>query len=151
MLRTAKAPQLGASEVSALSRPRCKAAMYLRSTTYEQAALAKQKEAIEGYARQNDIEIVQTFAETGTPFAAQKEMLWAAMFKAVSFSVIHMEDVSRWERFQDAHDTFRREHLCKVFGIDVRYVQEETAATAQLLVTALIPKSFIQKVFCVFK
>lgn len=112
--------------------------MYVRSATINQVAsdkldgLDEQAAAIERYAERNGMQIVRRYVDDGCSGLKQgpkqKEMLNAVQTGTADFSAILMRDISRWGRFQDCDVSAYCEYLCRIAGIEVRYVWEEENA-----------------------
>ena len=113
------------------TQPR-KAAMYVRmSTDHQKYSTENQADAIREYAARFQIEIVETYTDSGKSGLklegrdALKRLIDDVQAGSVPFSIILVLDVTRWGRFQDADESAYYEYICRRAGIDVRYVAEQ--------------------------
>jgi DNA invertase Pin-like site-specific DNA recombinase len=86
-----------------------RAAEYVRmSTEHQQYSTANQSDRIREYAKQRDIEIVQTYTDAGKSGLridgrpSLQRLIKDVESGAANFQIILVYDVSRWGRFQDA-------------------------------------------------
>src|SRR4051812_27267808 len=87
------------------------AAMYVRmSTDHQKYSTENQAEAIREYALRHNLEIIETYADTGKSGLkidgrnALKKLLDDVQSSRAQFSIILVLDVTRWGRFQDADE-----------------------------------------------
>lgn len=109
-----------------------RAAMYVRmSTDHQKYSTENQADAIREYADRRNIEIVETFTDSGKSGLkmegrdALKRLIDTVQAGQVTFEVILVLDVTRWGRFQDADESAYYEYICRRAGIDVQYVAEQ--------------------------
>jgi DNA invertase Pin-like site-specific DNA recombinase len=106
--------------------------MYVRmSTDHQKYSTENQADAIREYAARHDIEIIQTYTDSGKSGLsidgrdALKQLIDDVQTGSASFSMILVLDVTRWGRFQDADESAYYEYICRRAGIDVQYVAEQ--------------------------
>ncbi len=109
-----------------------RAAMYVRmSTDHQKYSTENQADAIKEYAARNDIEIIETYADSGKSGLsidgrdALKRLIDDVQEGRAAFNMILVLDVTRWGRFQDADESAYYEYICRRAGIDVQYVAEQ--------------------------
>ncbi len=116
------------------SKPRRKAAAYLRSaTSYAQddsqyPAIREQAELIRTYAEENSMDVVKTYIDSGKSGAnagsGLRSMIKDVQSGTAEYNVILLRDITRWGRFQDADEAAHYEFICRRAGFDVHYVDE---------------------------
>lgn len=108
-----------------------KAAMYLRTAAINSDQMTKQAESISAYAKNHGIEIVVTYEDYGKDGLTTegREGLQRLMQDINSgnspFSILLMQNFSRWGRFQDTNEGINYEHTCQKAGIKITYVDEQ--------------------------
>lgn len=109
-----------------------RAAMYVRmSTDHQKYSTENQADAIREYAARYNIEIVETYTDSGKSGLklegrdALKRLIDDVQAGNANFSMILVLDVTRWGRFQDADESAYYEYICRRAGIDVQYVAEQ--------------------------
>lgn len=112
--------------------PQLKAAMYVRmSTDHQKYSTENQADAIREYAVRRQIEIIQTYTDSGKSGLsmdgrdALKQLIDDVQSGRATFNMILVLDVTRWGRFQDADESAYYEYICRRAGIDVQYVAEQ--------------------------
>jgi DNA invertase Pin-like site-specific DNA recombinase len=107
------------------------AAQYLRmSTEHQQYSLENQSAAIQRYAHERGLVIVQTYedvAKSGLLLRNRpglRTMLQDVVSRQAQFKAILVLDVTRWGRFQDIDESAHYEFLCKQAGTPVHYCSE---------------------------
>ncbi len=110
------------------------AAQYVRmSTDHQKYSIANQSDAIEAYAKSNNMRIVETFADggkTGLIMKGREELqrlIDVVKSGTAPFDVILVYDVSRWGRFQNTDEGAYYEQICRNHGIAVHYCGEDFA------------------------
>ena len=101
------------------------------STEHQQYSTENQSDAIQHYAEQRDMVIVQTYSDdgkSGLRFEGRKGL--QQLIKDVEdgnaeFDAILVYDISRWGRFQDAHESAHYEFVCRDKNITVHYCAEQ--------------------------
>lgn len=114
------------------SRPRMRAAQYVRmSTEHQQYSTENQGDKICEYANRRGIDIVRTYADEGKSGLridgreALQRLIKDVESGNVDFQFILVYDVSRWGRFQDADESAYYEYICRRAGIQVAYCAEQ--------------------------
>ena len=109
-----------------------RAAMYVRmSTDHQKYSTENQADAIREYAARYQIEIIETFTDSGKSGLsldgrdALKRLIDDVQTGIAKFNMILVLDVTRWGRFQDADESAYYEYICRRAGIDVQYVAEQ--------------------------
>ena len=103
------------------------------STERQQYSTANQKDAINAYAAEHDIEIVASYEDAGksgltlSGRPALRKLIADAVAGQNAFDTILVYDVSRWGRFQDADQSAYLEYLCRLAGVRVEYCAEPFA------------------------
>jgi len=115
-------------------KEKLKAAAYVRmSTEHQQYSTENQEAALQQYAIENDIEIIQTYRDEGKSGLrirgrdGLKRLIHDVESKQVQFSIILVYDVSRWGRFQDPDESAVYEMRCKQAGVPIHYCAEQFA------------------------
>ena len=126
---------------------RHRAAAYVRmSTEHQQYSTCNQMEAIHGFARQRNWEVVKQYSDEGKSGlnikgrAALSQMIGDVLAKNADFGHILVYDVSRWGRFQDPDEAAHYEFICREAGVAVHYCAEPFENDGGL--TSTIAKSF---------
>jgi DNA invertase Pin-like site-specific DNA recombinase len=126
---------------------RHRAAAYVRmSTEHQQYSTCNQMEAIQGFARQRNLEVVKQYSDEGKSGlnikgrAALSQMIGDVLAKNADFGHILVYDVSRWGRFQDPDEAAHYEFICREAGVTVHYCAEPFENDGGL--TSVIAKSF---------
>lgn len=108
------------------------AAQYVRmSTDHQRYSTENQSDAILQYAKDRNIEIVQTYSDSGKSGLridgreGLQRLIADIQSGTVSFEMVLVYDVSRWGRFQDADESAHYEYICKKAGISVIYCAEQ--------------------------
>jgi DNA invertase Pin-like site-specific DNA recombinase len=108
-----------------------KAAQYIRmSTDHQPLSLGTQMEAIEAYAKLNNIDVIQTYQDEGkSGLSIRKRLGMQQLLKDVMesdcpFKKVLVLDISRWGRFQDTDESAYYEYHCRKNGVEVIYVAE---------------------------
>lgn len=108
-----------------------RAAGYIRcSTDMQDQSLEGQRNAIEAYAEQHDLEVVQWFEDEGkSGTTTEKRPGFCEMIRVVEngqkdFQLILVYDVSRWGRYGDANEPAYWEFHCKRHGVGVAFTNE---------------------------
>lgn len=109
-----------------------RAAMYVRmSTDHQKYSTENQADAIREYANRYNIEIIQTYTDSGKSGLsidgrdALKQLIDDVQTGNARFNMILVLDITRWGRFQDADESAYYEYICRRAGIDVQYVAEQ--------------------------
>jgi DNA invertase Pin-like site-specific DNA recombinase len=101
------------------------------STEHQQYSTENQKQAIQRYAADRQIQIVKTYTDEGKSGLrldgrnALKQLIEDVQTGGTDFETILVYDISRWGRFQDAHESAYYEYVCKRAGISVQYCAEQ--------------------------
>jgi DNA invertase Pin-like site-specific DNA recombinase len=113
-------------------RNEIRAARYLRmSTDHQRYSTENQAAAIDAYAAQRGIVIVQTYIDRGKSGLTiegrdgLKALIADVVSKQADFGFLLVYDVSRWGRFQDADESAHYEFLCRRSGVQVVYCAEQ--------------------------
>ncbi|OUL72720.1 recombinase family protein [Paraburkholderia hospita] len=113
---------------------RIRAAQYVRmSTDHQQYSPENQKMAIADYAREHDIDIVNTYEDDGRSGVTLRhrpallKLLKDVLDPGRAFEKVLVYDVSRWGRFQDVDESAYHEYLCRQAGVKVIYCAEPFA------------------------
>ncbi|SEJ96808.1 Site-specific DNA recombinase [Paraburkholderia diazotrophica] len=113
---------------------RLRAAQYVRmSTDHQQYSPENQKTAIAAYARDHDIDIVETYEDDGRSGVtlrnrpALMKLLKDVLDQTRLFDAVLVYDISRWGRFQDVDESAYHEYLCRQAGVKVIYCAEPFA------------------------
>lgn len=108
------------------------AAEYVRmSTEHQKYSTENQADAIRLYAQQRNLEIVETYVDSGrsglsiSGRAGLKRLLADVESGAIHFSVVIVYDISRWGRFQDSDEAASYEYRCRAAGVKVVYCAEQ--------------------------
>ena len=108
-----------------------KAAQYIRmSTDLQRYSTANQIEAIAEYAKDNSIEIVETYLDEGKSGLrlngrkALQKLLADVISGHAEFETILVYDISRWGRFQDNDESAYYEFICRRAGKQIIYCAE---------------------------
>ena len=108
-----------------------RAVEYVRMSTENQRySIDNQKTAIAAYARDHDLTVVRTYADSGksgltlTGRLALQRLLSDVLRPDRDFEVILVLDVSRWGRFQDPDQAAHYEYLCRAAGAQLCYCAE---------------------------
>ena len=121
-------------------------AQYLRmSTDHQQYSIENQRAALDLYAREHGMTIVQTYSDMGRSGLELKHrrglrQLLQDVVSKPSFQAVIVYDVSRWGRFQDPDEAAHYEFVCKSVGIPVHYSSdpfENDGSTASVLLKQL--------------
>jgi DNA invertase Pin-like site-specific DNA recombinase len=119
-----------------------KAAQYVRMSTDEQdLSLDVQKAAIAEYGRDNDIEIIATYADEGKSglYIANRlgmqRLLSDVASPLCAFSRVLVYDISRWGRFQNPDASAYYDYHCRLHGVVVDYVAEAFGSDASPMMT----------------
>lgn len=106
-------------------------ALYVRmSTDHQRYSTENQRDALQKYADEHGMVIVQTYADEGKSGLsldgrdALKTLIADVQAKRPPFEAILVYDISRWGRFQDADESAYYEYLCRRAGIRVIYCAE---------------------------
>lgn len=109
-----------------------RAAEYVRmSTEHQKYSTENQADAIRAYAKNRDMEIVQTYADAGKSGLriegreALQRLIRDVETRNANFEVILVYDVSRWGRFQDADESAYYEYICRRAKIQAEYCAEQ--------------------------
>jgi DNA invertase Pin-like site-specific DNA recombinase len=108
------------------------------STEHQQYSIDNQKAAIEEYAQQHHLEIIDTYVDAGKSGLdlahrpGLRALLEDITCGRAEFSAVLVFDVSRWGRFQDSDEAAHYEFLCKEAGIRVHYCTEPFPNDASL-------------------
>jgi DNA invertase Pin-like site-specific DNA recombinase len=107
------------------------AAQYLRaSSEHQQFSTMNQSQAIAQYARDNNLQVVQTYVDEAKSGLVLKhrpglqQLLRDVVSGSVPYRAILVYDVSRWGRFLDTDESAHYEFLCKSSGVPVHYCAE---------------------------
>src|SRR5882724_11309012 len=99
------------------------AAVYVRmSTEHQQYSTSNQMDVIREFARRRGLKIVKEYSDEGKSGlniegrGALAQMIQDITSGQAEFSCILVYDVSRWGRFQDAHESAHLEWLCRREG-----------------------------------
>jgi len=101
------------------------------STDHQRYSTENQSDAIRQYAKQRNIEIVQTYSDSGKSGLridgrdGLQHLIADIQSGDVNFEIVLVYDVSRWGRFQDADESAYYEYICKRAGISVVYCAEQ--------------------------
>ncbi len=135
----------GVSEDPEVSRPKVRAAQYVRmSTDFQRYSTRNQADAIAVYAACHGFEIVRTYSDEGRSGLTIKarsslqQLIDDVNSREAEFKAILVYDVSRWGRFQDTDESAHYEFLCRKAGIAVHYCAEKFDNDGSL--TAMILK-----------
>lgn len=111
-----------------------RAAQYIRmSTDAQELSPEIQKAAIADYASAHDIDIVETYFDSGKSGLslrnrrAMQRLLRDVTQAERSFTIVLVYDISRWGRFQDVDASAYYEYHCRANGVEVRYIREPFA------------------------
>lgn len=108
-----------------------KAAIYLRTAQTGSDQMAKQAESVSVYAKRHGIEIVATYEDSGKGGLTTdgrdglRRLMQDVSSAHTSFSILLMQDISRWGRFQDIDEGAHYEYICRKAGIKIIYVEEQ--------------------------
>jgi DNA invertase Pin-like site-specific DNA recombinase len=109
-----------------------RAAMYARmSTEHQKYSIENQSSAIQLYADQIGVSIVERYADKGVSGLtyekrdALKRLIETVITGIATFKHILVYDVSRWGRFQDIDESAYYEYMCHKSGIKVHYIAEQ--------------------------
>lgn len=111
-------------------RPLLPVAQYLRmSTSHQRYSLENQRSALDLYAREHGMTIVQTYSDPACSGLEMKRrpglrQLLQDVVSKPCFQAVLVYDVSRWGRFQDPDEAAHYEFLCKSAGVPVHYSGE---------------------------
>jgi DNA invertase Pin-like site-specific DNA recombinase len=107
------------------------AAKYVRmSTEHQQYSIDNQSEAIGRYAREHNIEIVRTYADSGkSGLSIQNRPGLRQLIADVEGGspgdvAVLVYDISRWGRFQDVDESAYYEYRCRRASISLHYCAE---------------------------
>lgn len=110
---------------------RLRAAQYVRmSTDHQQYSPENQKVAMAVYARDNGIDIVETYEDDGRSGVTLRhrpglmKLLKDVLDRGRSFDAVLVYDISRWGRFQDVDESAYHEYICRQAGVRVIYCAE---------------------------
>ena len=127
-------------------QPLIPVAQYLRmSTDHQQFSIENQRDALDLYASEHGMVIVQTYSDPGCSGLELKHrpglrQLLQDVVSKPFFRAIIVYDVSRWGRFQDSDEAAHYEFVCKSVGIPVHYSSEifvNDGSTASVLLKQL--------------
>lgn len=120
------------SNGEATPTPKFRAVEYVRmSTEHQQYSTENQADKIREYAERRGIEIVRTYADAGKSGLridgrhSLQKLIKDVEAGTADFTIILVNDVSRWGRFQDADESAYYEYICKRAGIQVAYCAEQ--------------------------
>jgi DNA invertase Pin-like site-specific DNA recombinase len=107
------------------------AAKYVRmSTEHQQYSIDNQADAISRYARAHNMEIVQTYTDSGkSGLTLQhrpglRQLIADVEGGSAGYAAILVYDVSRWGRFQDVDESAYYEYQCRRAKIALHYCAE---------------------------
>src|ERR1700722_16985644 len=107
------------------------AAKYVRmSTEHQQYSIDNQADAISRYARAHNMEIVQTYTDSGkSGLTLQhrpglRQLIADVEGGSAGYAAILVYDVSRWGRFQDVDESAYYEYQCRRAKIALHYCVE---------------------------
>lgn len=119
---------------ASVSRPRIRAAQYLRmSTDLQTYSIANQKDAISDYADIMGYDIVATYEDAGRSGlqiggrAGLQRLLADIEGKRADFETVIVYDVSRWGRFQNIDESASYEYRCQMAGVRIEFCAEQFA------------------------
>lgn len=108
-----------------------RAAQYIRmSTELQRYSTANQIEVIAEYAKDNNLEIIETYVDEGksglrlTGRKALQKLLADVISGQAEYEMILVYDISRWGRFQDNDESAHYEFLCRKAGKKIIYCAE---------------------------
>uniref|UniRef100_B0T7K2 Resolvase domain n=1 Tax=Caulobacter sp. (strain K31) TaxID=366602 RepID=B0T7K2_CAUSK len=124
---------------TAASRGTIVAAQYVRmSTEHQRYSLENQMAALGVYALNHDIKIVKTYRDHGRSGVTLKKrpglqsLLSDVMATRAPFSAVLVLDVSRWGRFQDTDEVFRRVSAADIVRESRRDMRDEVVVSMRL-------------------
>jgi DNA invertase Pin-like site-specific DNA recombinase len=108
------------------------AAKYVRmSTEHQQYSIDNQADTISRYAREHNMEIVQTYIDYGKSGLTierrpgLRQLIADVETGSPGYSTILVFDVSRWGRFQDVDESAYYEYRCRRAKITLHYCAEQ--------------------------
>jgi len=108
-----------------------KGALYVRmSTEHQKYSIINQKKALEAYASKHEIDIVNTYSDSGKSGiniagrTGLKTLLREVEDLEVQFTEVLVLDISRWGRFPDSDESAHYEYLLKRSGVTIHYCAE---------------------------
>ena len=115
-----------------INSSRIPAAIYVRmSTEHQKYSNENQAEALRDYAMNHNMEIIETFTDSGKSGLnikgrdGLKGLINRVENGETNFKTILVYDISRWGRFQDADESAYYEYICKRAGIQIHYCAEQ--------------------------
>lgn len=117
-------------DCSKLPHPLFAAQYLLMSTDHQQFSIQNQADAILQYAINHQMIIVRTYLDegrSGLHLASRdglQQLLADVQGGQAQYSVVLVNDVSRWGRFQDADESAYYEYQCKLAGVKIIYCEE---------------------------